>query len=70
MMKSRGITVLLALLCGGLGIHKFYLNKPGIGLLYMLFVWTFIPSLIAGIEALIFIFMSDEDFDNKYNMRR
>ena len=67
-MKNRSTAILLALFLGGLGIHKFYLNKPGLGILYILFVWTFIPGIIAFFEVIIFLCMSDETFDLKYNM--
>ena len=49
--KSVGAGVLLALFLGGLGIHKFYVGQPGLGVLYLLFCWTFIPSIIAIGEA-------------------
>lgn len=49
--KSVSTGVLLALFLGGLGIHKFYLGQSGWGVLYLLFFWTFIPSIIALVEA-------------------
>ena len=64
--KSRSIAVLLALLLGGLGIHKFYLNRPGWGVIYLLFCWTFIPTIIGVLEGLGYLFMSDEAFQEKY----
>ena len=45
--------VLIALLFGGIGIHKFYSGKVGLGIVYLLFCWTFIPAIIALIEAII-----------------
>lgn len=33
--KSRLIAVILCLFLGGLGIHKFYLGKNGLGVLYL-----------------------------------
>ena len=60
--KSRVTAAVLALFLGGLGIHRFYLNQPVWGLLYLIFCWTFIPAGIAFIEALIFLFESDEKF--------
>ena len=45
--------VLLALFLGGLGVHEFYAGKTGLGILYLLFCWTFIPAIIALIEAII-----------------
>ena len=44
--------VLLALFLGGIGIHKFFAGNTGAGILYLLFCWTFIPGIIAFIEAL------------------
>ena len=66
-MKKKFIAGILALFLGGLGIHKFYLDEPGKGILYLLFCWTFIPAIIAFFEALIIFFMSEEEFDKKYN---
>ncbi len=57
---------LFALLLGGIGVHKFYLGKTGQGILHLLFCWTFIPGLIAFIEGIIYLTMSDEDFAIKY----
>src|SRR5208283_3486523 len=54
--KSRSIAILLAIFLGGFGIHKFYLNKPGQGVLYLLFCWTFIPAIAGLIEAIVDLF--------------
>lgn len=64
--KSRGVATVLALLLGGLGLHKFYLNKPGQGVLYLVFCWTFIPSVIGLIEGLSYLFMSNDAFQRKF----
>ncbi len=49
--KNPTTAVILALLLGGLGIHKFYLEQTGMGILYLLFCWTSIPAIVAFIEA-------------------
>ena len=49
--KNPTTAVLLSLFLGGLGIHKFYLNKPGMGILYLLFCWTTLPAIISFFEA-------------------
>ena len=49
--KNPTTAVLLALFLGGLGIHKFYLGQTGLGILYLIFCWTYIPSFIGFIEA-------------------
>lgn len=64
--RSRITAALFALLLGGFGIHKFYLGKTGQGILMLLFVWTFIPTIIAFIEGIIYLTMSDERFAAKY----
>lgn len=49
--KDELIGFLFALLLGGLGLHRFYLGETGWGILYLLFCWTGIPSLIGFIEC-------------------
>lgn len=65
--KSRTVAAVLALLVGGLGAHHFYLNNVALGIIYLVFCFTFIPALLAFIEAIIFLTMSDDAFDAKYN---
>jgi TM2 domain-containing membrane protein YozV len=64
--KSRSLAIFLALILGGLGAHKFYVDKPGAGFLYLLFCWTLIPSLFGLIEAIQYLSMKDEIFQEKY----
>ena len=66
-MKNKTTAGLLALFLGGIGIHKFYLGKPLAVFIYLLFCWTYIPSLIALIEALNFFLMKETAFNKKYN---
>lgn len=60
--KRKSTAVLLALLLGGLGIHKFYLGKFEQGILYLLFCWTYIPGIIGLVEGLVWLFMSEEEW--------
>jgi hypothetical protein len=53
--KDTTTGVLLALFLGGFGAHRFYLGDK-IGLIYLIFVWTLIPSVISLFEA---FFMPD-----------
>ena len=64
--KSKIAAGLFALLLGDFGAHKFYLGKPGLGVLYLIFFWTWIPGLIGLIEGIILISMGDEEFIQKY----
>jgi TM2 domain-containing membrane protein YozV len=65
--KSRVAAIVLALLLGGFGVHKFYLGRIGQGIVYVLFCWTFIPSVVALIEGIIYLTWSDQQFAEKYN---
>lgn len=65
--RSKTAAALLAFFLGGVGVHKFYLGKAGQGILYLIFCWTFIPSVIAFIEFIMYLVMSQDDFDRKYN---
>lgn len=60
--KNRTIAILLALFLGGFGAHKWYLEKPSHAIWYLLFFWTFIPSIVAFVEAIIYLSESDEKF--------
>ena len=68
-VKSKTVAGILALLLGGIGIHKFYLGQTGKGILYILFCWTYIPSILAFIEGLTILCGTDEKFMSKYNCR-
>jgi hypothetical protein len=64
--RSRVSAALFAILLGGLGAHKFYLGQPGLGILYLLFCWTFVPAVVGLIEGIVYLSMSDEAFSSKY----
>lgn len=49
--KQASTGVLLAALLGGVGAHHFYLGNAAIGVLYLLFCWTFIPAVLGLLEA-------------------
>lgn len=51
--KDATVAVLLALFLGGLGAHRFYMGEIGLGLLYFVFSWTFVPSFVALIECFL-----------------
>ena len=66
-MKNKTTAGVLAIFLGGIGAHKFYLGQNGLGLLYLVFVWTFIPAILGLVEGLSYFSLSDEDFNKKYN---
>lgn len=57
---NKVVYCLLCLFLGGIGIHKFYAGKIGLGIVYILFCWTFIPSFIALIELIIALFKKSD----------
>ena len=79
-MKSKVTAILLAFFFGGIGIHKFYLGQNKVGLVYLLtfilglatstYIIGLIPIAILGVIAFIdfinLITISDVDFDLKY----
>jgi TM2 domain-containing membrane protein YozV len=66
-MRNRTAAILICFFCGGFGIHKFYLGKNVQGILFLIFSWTFIPSIIAFFEFLGLCFMSEREFDARFN---
>lgn len=67
-MKSKTTATILCFFLGGFGIHYFYLGQTAKGVLCLLFFWTFIPSILAFIDFIGFLLMSDETFNQKYNL--
>ncbi|MGB3801081.1 MAG: NINE protein [Lewinella sp.] len=66
-MKNKTTAGIFALVFGGLGVHRFYLGQKGLGIVYLLFVWTFIPTIIAMIDGIVLLTQDDEKFNRKYN---
>lgn len=64
--KSKTTAGILAILLGGLGVHKFYLGRIGLGILYLVFCWTYIPALIGLVEGIIYLTSTEEKFYYKY----
>lgn len=64
--KNKTTAGLLAIFLGGIGIHKFYLGKTGLGVVYLLFCWTYIPTVLGLIEGIIYFTKSDAEFHKSY----
>ena len=74
MKKNRVTAAVLAFMFGGFGIHKFYVRRPGEGFLFiMLTVMSLrifglpLATVLGFFDAVRFLMMNDEDFDQKYN---
>lgn len=66
-LRHRSTAIILALLLGGIGAHKFYLGQNFRGLLYLFFCWTFIPAVIAFLEVISYATYSEERWNIEYN---
>lgn len=66
--KSRGVTALLAILLGGLGIQYFYLGKVGAGIITILLtiVTCGIWEIVTLIQGILMFFMTNAQFRQKY----
>lgn len=64
--KSRLTAILLAILLGDFGAHKFYLNQTKQGIWYLLFFWTLIPAILSLFEAIGYSYMDDEVFQIEF----
>jgi len=62
----RIVAAVLAIVLGTFGAHKFYLGRTGMGVLYLCFSWTFIPTIVGIIEGAIYLSKSDEEFREQY----
>lgn len=65
-MKNKTTAALLAIFLGGIGAHKFYLKKYLWGIAYLIFCWTYIPSIIGLIEGIMYLCTTESDFQTKY----
>ncbi len=57
---------ILALLLGGLGVHKFYQGNTRNGILYLCFFWTAIPALLGLIEGILMLLADEKEYEEKW----
>ncbi|MBE6098891.1 MAG: zinc-ribbon domain and TM2 domain-containing protein [Anaerovibrio sp.] len=57
---------ILAILLGGLGVHKFFAGKIGWGIAYLLLCWTGIPAILALVEGIIGLTTASDEKGNIY----
>ena len=68
-VKSKIAAGIFGILLGGLGVHKFYMGRIGLGILYLLFCCTGIPGIIGLIEGIIYLCTDDKTFEQKHHVR-
>ncbi len=69
-MKSKVAAGIIAILIGGLGIHKFYLGNVLPGIVYILFSWTGIPGILGLVEGIVYLTDSEERFQERVEAKR
>ena len=55
---------IIAILLGGLGIHRFYAGKWISGIVYLIFSLTGIPSILGLIEGILALVKESDDYGN------
>lgn len=51
MKHNKTIAGILAFFLGTLGIHRFYMGEWKKGLIYLLFFWTGVPTIVGIIDG-------------------
>ena len=67
--SKKVVAGILAILLGGLGVHKFFLGYTTAGIIQLVLGLCFgIGALIGIIEGIIYLTKSDEDFVQTYQV--
>ncbi len=66
-MRNRVVALIITFFAGGFGIHKFYLGNNFAGFMYLIFSWTFIPTILAFFDFLGLAFMTEQKFNRQFN---
>ena len=65
--QKKLVAAILAILLGGLGVHKFYLGYIAAGVVQLILsFFCGIGGLIGLIEGIIYLTKSDDDFESTY----
>lgn len=63
---NKTALLLITFFLGGVGGHKFYQKKYLLGTLYLLFFWTYIPTLVSLVEFIIYACKSEPELQEKF----
>ena len=64
--KSRTTAALLAVFLGAFWLHHFYVGNKRRGFYYLAFFWTFVPFVLAWIDAIRIGLTTEQDFERKF----
>lgn len=59
--------IIIALLVGCFGIQHFYVKQTFWGIMGVLFFWTCIPSIVALIQIVHWVWIGQDEFNNRFN---
>lgn len=59
--KKKSVACFLAFFLGTIGAHLFYLGKHDQGLVYLLFCWTGVPTILGIVEGISFLFKTENE---------
>ncbi|SOC44602.1 TM2 domain-containing protein [Ureibacillus acetophenoni] len=68
-IRNKVVAGLLGIFLGCFGAHKFYLGKPGSGIIYLVFCWTSIPAIVGFFEGIVYLASNDHNFQMKHQVR-
>lgn len=63
--KTKTGLILLTLVLGGLGAHKFYVGSWGWGIVYLILCVFYIPLILSVIEFIRYCFLSEQEINDK-----
>ena len=71
-ITKRLVAGILAILLGGLGIHKFYLGYTNAGIIQLIagFLTCGIFNIVGFIEGILYLVKSDDEFEQTYILHR
>ena len=59
--------IVLCLIGGFIGLQEFYRGKICLGVFAVLFFWTGIPEIVAFIEAVVWLFRGEDEFNKEFD---
>ena len=72
-LKNKTVAGILAILLGSLGVHKFYLGKTTIGIIYIVLTCTavlaFVPAILGLIEGITYLTQNEHNFQVNNHVR-
>jgi TM2 domain-containing membrane protein YozV len=69
-LKRRIVAAVLAFAFGAFGAHRFYLGQRGLAALYLLLSWTLVPGLVAIVDFVRLVAMTDAAFAARHGAVR